>query len=57
MNLTKKIFAYIKITRPINVIITFLVVIVAILISEKVRTEIGLITMAHNLKKFSLAVA
>ncbi len=34
MNLTSKIFSYIKITRPINVIITFSVVVVAILISQ-----------------------
>ena len=46
MNLTKKIFAYIKITRPINVIITFLVVVVAILISEKEQTELITILLA-----------
>ena len=46
MNLEKKIFAYIKITRPINVIITFLVVIVAILISEKVKTELIIVVLA-----------
>ena len=46
MNLTKKIFAYIKITRPINVIITFLVVVVAILISEKEQTELITIVLA-----------
>jgi 4-hydroxybenzoate polyprenyltransferase len=34
MNLTKQIFTYIIITRPVNVVITFLVVAVAILISE-----------------------
>ena len=46
MNPAKKIFAYIKITRPINVIITFLVVIVAILISEKVKTELIVVVLA-----------
>ena len=35
MDISKKIFAYIKITRPLNVLITFLVVLVAILISQK----------------------
>ncbi len=35
MDISKKIFAYIKITRPLNVFITFLVVLVAILISQK----------------------
>ena len=39
MNLSKKILAFIKITRPLNVVITFLVVVVAILISEKEQTE------------------
>jgi 4-hydroxybenzoate polyprenyltransferase len=40
MNFLKKIFAYIKIARPINIIITFLVVVVAILISQKEQTEL-----------------
>ena len=35
MNFSKQIFAYIKIIRPINVSITFFVVVVAILISQK----------------------
>jgi len=35
MNLSKKIIAFIKITRPVNVVITFLVVVVAILISQE----------------------
>ena len=46
MNFSKKISAYIKIIRPINVIITFLVVIVAILISEKVKTELIVVVLA-----------
>jgi 4-hydroxybenzoate polyprenyltransferase len=46
MNLTKKIIAYIKITRPLNVIITFLVVVVTILISEKNRTELIVVILA-----------
>lgn len=46
MNFSKKIFAYIKITRPTNVIITFLVVVVAILISEKGKTELATILLA-----------
>ena len=35
MNLSKKIIAFINITRPINVVITFIVVVVSILISQK----------------------
>ncbi len=35
MNLSKKINAFIKITRPVNVVITFFVVVVAILISQE----------------------
>jgi 4-hydroxybenzoate polyprenyltransferase len=46
MNFSKKIFAYIKITRPLNVLITFLVVIVAILISEKKQTELIVLILA-----------
>jgi len=34
MNLSNKIYSYIKITRPLNVLITFLVVFVAIIISQ-----------------------
>jgi geranylgeranylglycerol-phosphate geranylgeranyltransferase len=46
MNFSKRIFVYIKITRPINVVITFLVVIVAILISEKKQTELIVLILA-----------
>ncbi|HEX9250973.1 MAG TPA: geranylgeranylglycerol-phosphate geranylgeranyltransferase [Ignavibacteriaceae bacterium] len=35
MNLSKQIFAYLKITRPLNVALTFFVVVVAILISKQ----------------------
>lgn len=45
MNFLKKIFAYIKIARPINIIITFLVVVVAILISQKEQTELTTIIL------------
>ena len=41
MNLSKKIFSYIKITRPLNVLITFVVVVAAILISA--QHQIGLV--------------
>jgi 4-hydroxybenzoate polyprenyltransferase len=43
---SKKIFAYIKITRPVNVIITFFVVVVAILISQKEKTDLHIILLA-----------
>jgi 4-hydroxybenzoate polyprenyltransferase len=46
MNLSKKIFAYIKITRPLNVIITYLVVVVAILISQSEQLELYTILFA-----------
>lgn len=46
MNFSKKILAYIKITRPINVVITFFVVVVAILISEKEQTKLITIVLA-----------
>jgi geranylgeranylglycerol-phosphate geranylgeranyltransferase len=46
MNLSQKIFVYTKIIRPINVVITFFVVVVAILISQKNQTEISLIILA-----------
>ena len=46
MNLSKKIFAYIKITRPLNVLITFLVVVVAILISQSEQLELYTILLA-----------
>lgn len=39
MNLSSKIYSYIKITRPINVLITFFVVVVAILISQREQTN------------------
>ena len=40
MNPSKKIFSYIKITRPINALITFIVVVVAILISAQHQIEL-----------------
>ncbi len=46
MNLTFKIFSYIKITRPINVAITFFVVVVAILISQTESTDFYVILFA-----------
>ncbi|HQF41687.1 MAG TPA: geranylgeranylglycerol-phosphate geranylgeranyltransferase [Ignavibacteriaceae bacterium] len=46
MAVLKKISAYIKITRPLNVIITFFVVVVAILISQKNPTGISLIILS-----------
>ena len=46
MNLTSKIYSYIKITRPINVIITFSVVVVAILISQTESTDFYVILFA-----------
>ncbi len=46
MNLTTKISSYIKITRPVNVIITFFVVVVAILISQKEQTDLYSILFA-----------
>ena len=45
MNLTKKIFSYIKITRPLNVLITFIVVVVAILISSQNQIEFSKIIL------------
>lgn len=55
MNFLKKIFAYIKIIRPINVIITFLVVVVAILISEKEKTGLVTIVLASLAASFTAA--
>ena len=46
MNLTTQILSYIKITRPINVLITFFVVVVAILISQKAQTDLYTILLA-----------
>jgi 4-hydroxybenzoate polyprenyltransferase len=43
---SKKIFAYIKITRPVNLIITFFVVVVAILISQTEQTDLHIILLA-----------
>lgn len=45
MNPSKKIFSYIKITRPINVLITFIVVVVAILISAQHQIELSKIIL------------
>ncbi len=55
MNFSKKILAFIKITRPINVVITFLVVIVAILISEKEQTEPIVLILAPLAAAFTAA--
>ena len=46
MNLTSIIYSYIKITRPINVIITFSVIVVAILISQTKSTDFYVILFA-----------
>ncbi len=46
MNFSKKIFAFIKITRPINVAITFFVVVVAIIISGNVQSHLITIVLA-----------
>lgn len=46
MNLTSKTYSHIKITRPINVIITFFVVVVAILISQTESTDFYVILYA-----------
>lgn len=46
MTLLKKFSAYIKITRPLNTAITFCVVVVAILISQKYPTKISFILLA-----------
>jgi 4-hydroxybenzoate polyprenyltransferase len=46
MNLTSKIYSYIKIARPINVIITFFVVVVAILISQTEQTNFYILFFA-----------
>jgi len=41
-----KILSYIEITRPINVLITFFVVVVAILITQKEQTDLYIILLA-----------
>lgn len=46
MSLTNKILSYIKITRPINVLITFFVVVVAILITQKEQSDLYTILSA-----------
>jgi geranylgeranylglycerol-phosphate geranylgeranyltransferase len=46
MSLSKQIIAYIKIIRPLNVVITFFVVVVAILISQKEQTDFYVILLA-----------
>ncbi|MFZ2324380.1 MAG: geranylgeranylglycerol-phosphate geranylgeranyltransferase [Ignavibacteriaceae bacterium] len=46
MVITKKIFASIRIIRPINVIITFLVVVVAVLITQEYETELSTLVLA-----------
>lgn len=46
MNLTSKNFSYIKITRPLNVVITFFVVVVAILISQTEQTSFYILLLS-----------
>lgn len=46
MNLSSKIFSYIKITRPLNVLITFFVVVVAILISQIESVSLSVIILS-----------
>jgi geranylgeranylglycerol-phosphate geranylgeranyltransferase len=55
MNLSNKIFAYIKITRPLNVLITFMVVVVAILISQTYQIYITTIVLASLAAAFVTA--
>ena len=55
MKLSKKILAYIKITRPLNVLITFLVVVVAILISQTYQIDIAKIIFASLAAAFVTA--
>lgn len=55
MKLSKKILAYIKITRPLNVLITFLVVVVAILISQTYEIDIAKIIFASLAAAFVTA--
>lgn len=46
MNLSSKILSYTKITRPINVAITFIVVVVAVIISQTEPTELYILLFA-----------
>lgn len=46
MSLSEKIISFLKITRPLNVFITFLVVVVAILISQIEKTGLSVIILA-----------
>ncbi|MBK7630935.1 MAG: geranylgeranylglycerol-phosphate geranylgeranyltransferase [Ignavibacteriales bacterium] len=46
MNISKHILAYIKITRPLNVIVTFFVVVVAIYISQKENLDLSFMVLA-----------
>ncbi len=46
MNLSKQIIAYIKIIRPINIVLTFIVVIVAIIISQKEQINYYIILLS-----------
>jgi len=55
MNPSKQIIAFIKITRPVNVVITFFVVAVAILISQKSPTNLFVIIMASLAESFVVA--
>jgi len=53
MNLSKQIFAYIKIIRPLNVLITFFVVVVAILISQKENIDKTIILLSSLAAAFT----
>ncbi len=55
MNLSKQIFAYIRITRPLNVLITFFVVVVSILITQSHQTDIFIIFLASLSAAFTAA--
>jgi len=53
MNLSKQIFAYIKIIRPLNVLITFFAVVVAILISQKENIDKTIILLSSLAAAFT----
>lgn len=55
MNLSSKILSYIEITRPLNVVITFIVVVVAILISQTEPTEFHILLFASIAAAFVTA--
>jgi geranylgeranylglycerol-phosphate geranylgeranyltransferase len=55
MNLSKQIFAYLKITRPLNVALTFFVVVVAVLISKQDDINWAIIFLASLSAAFTTA--